>query len=566
MGNQRGFFAIRAFLVVPLLVIVTFALGISGWLSHGASLNDAAYRSVSLFDLGNDIYNGMNGFADWRFAVGRWTGLAAVFSAAIAAIATLLQERLALAVARWVKQEVVVIGGDRTATTAFEEARRAGRSVVWIGASALGSTSVRAIALPWPPEDQAKTVFEHAGDSDHILVAQEDDASAVALARAARRAAPRAYVTVLMRDSRLAEDAAASLNEPRTRVLSQSTVSARALNLRHPPFLIAKENGHPHIHALIVGFGQTGQAIARDLIVNCRTTFLDLPRITVIDPRARALEGVLRVRAPEIDEAAKFTFIEGEVGSGAISPEPDQIAAATAASGAITAAYVCLPVDTAALAAAGLLQSLLRAAHMGRPQVFVRLRDAAALPDAEKAQPGLGLLTAFGDMKSILLASEFLSKAPDAAARAFNEAYRASLSPEQRDDPDNRSARAWDSLDETYRQANRDVVAHIPAKLASAGVDPKYWRGVAGIPRPVGGCLFKDDAELERLAELEHERWNAQRRMDGWRWADIPAKDEARRLHPSLVTYETLSDPVKEYDRVYVRETQFACWGPATPP
>ena len=36
-------------------------------------------------------------------------------------------------------------------------------------------------------------------------------------------------------------------------------------------------------------------------------------------------------------------------------------------------------------------------------------------------------------------------------------------------------------------------------------------------------------------------------------------KNELRRLHPSLVPYADLSDEVKEYDRVYVRQTQDAC-------
>ena len=71
--------------------------------------------------------------------------------------------------------------------------------------------------------------------------------------------------------------------------------------LNNPPFLIAREHHHERIHALIIGFGQTGHAILRDLIVNCRATYLGLPRITIIDPHAKALEGVLRVRAPEID-------------------------------------------------------------------------------------------------------------------------------------------------------------------------------------------------------------------------------------------------------------------------
>ena len=60
----------------------------------------------------------------------------------------------------------------------------------------------------------------------------------------------------------------------------------------------------------MVGFGQTGQAIARDLIVNCRTSYLALPRLTIIDPMAEALEGVLRVRAPELDACAEPRFVD----------------------------------------------------------------------------------------------------------------------------------------------------------------------------------------------------------------------------------------------------------------
>jgi hypothetical protein len=192
----------------------------------------------------------------------------------------------------------------------------------------------------------------------------------------------------------------------------------------------------------------------------------------------------------------------------------------------------------------------------------VRLRDANTLAKQGGDQRGLDALTPFGDLDSILEACEFMSDKPDAAARAFNEAYRASLPQEMRDDPSNRSAFPWERLDETYRQADRDVVTHIPAKLASADVDPKYWRGLNGVPRPgPERKLYANDAELEVLAELEHERWNAQRRMDGWRWDDIPRKDEHRRIHPSLIPYEQLADDVKEWDRVKVRQTQHACWG-----
>jgi hypothetical protein len=563
MSRSSGSSSIRAVWAIPAVAFATVALGTWGWLDHHANLANALYRALGLFDNNNDIYGEGEGLDDWRFRIGRFTGLAVVFSTALLALGTLLQQRVSTTLARRTKQAVVIIGGDALATTAFEAARQAGRSVLWLGAGAFGAADLRTIALPWPPEDRAQSVREHTGGADHVLVAHGDDAEALTLARAARSVAKEAAITVLMRDVRLAEDAGATLNEAKTRVLSQAAVAARALAQGHPPFLIAKERRHQRIHALIIGFGQTGQAIARDLIVNCRTTYLALPRITVIDPQAKALEGVLRVRAPEIDACAESVFIEGEISSRAVHPDPAKIARTIAEAGPLTCAYVCLATDVDALSAAATLQSLLRSIDLDAPPIFVRVRELDTIAPGGQADRGLDALKPFGDLASILAASEFLSDAPDAAARAFNEAYRASLAPEQRADPANRSANAWNELDETYRQANRDAVAHIPAKLASAGVNPGRWRWITGLPRlGTGERLFANDAELEALAELEHERWLSQRRMDGWRWSDLPAKNEARRLHPSMVPYSQLSDEVKEYDRVYVRQTQDACGGP----
>ncbi len=559
MARSSFKFRIQPAWVVSLLALATVSLGTLAWMDQGQTFADALYRSAALFSY-NDVYGGGSPLHDWRIQVGRWFDLLVIFSAAIMALAALLQTQMALIVARGLPQDVVIIGSDAIASSAFEVAHHSGSSALWIGAEALSTSTIRCIALAWPAGDPARTVREHAIDAEHILVAETDCAKALAMARAAREAAPEAWITVLMHDVRLAEDAAATLNEARTRVLSQAAVSARALTIEHPPFLIARELGHERIHALIVGFGRTGQAIARDLIVNCRTTYLKPPRITVIDPNARALEGVFRVRAPEADASAEFTFIDGRIDSTAVAPDPTVIARAVADAGPITTAYVCVTGDTQALGAAGMLQALARAVDIGQPAIFVRLRDSDAVGAKRADRRGLDTLIPFGDLDMILEASEFLNDEPDAAARAFNEAYRRGLPEAAREDPANRSGYPWDRLDETFRQANRDVVAHVPAKLASAGVDPSMWKGLRTIPRLTEGALYANAAELEALSELEHDRWNAQRRMDGWRWTDAASKDELRRLHPSLVAYDQLTDPVKEYDRGNVRETQAVCW------
>lgn len=57
----------------------------------------------------------------------------------------------------------------------------------------------------------------------------------------------------------------------------------------------------------------------------------------------------------------------------------------------------------------------------------------------------------------------------------------------------------------------------------------------------------------ERLAENAHEVWARQRIRDGWVWG--PARDDARKQHPSLIAYEELTDDERDYDRQVALET-----------
>jgi hypothetical protein len=57
----------------------------------------------------------------------------------------------------------------------------------------------------------------------------------------------------------------------------------------------------------------------------------------------------------------------------------------------------------------------------------------------------------------------------------------------------------------------------------------------------------------ELLAKNAHENWARQRMDDGWKYG--PKRDDARKEHPSLVPYESLSESEKEYDRRTAMET-----------
>ena len=74
-------------------------------------------------------------------------------------------------------------------------------------------------------------------------------------------------------------------------------------------------------------------------------------------------------------------------------------------------------------------------------------------------------------------------------------------------------------------------------------------------PRDTSGVkLPREISELtELLAKNTHENWAKGRMAEGWRYG--PRRDDEKKEHPSLVSYEQLSESEKEYDRTTAMET-----------
>jgi ppGpp synthetase/RelA/SpoT-type nucleotidyltranferase len=125
----------------------------------------------------------------------------------------------------------------------------------------------------------------------------------------------------------------------------------------------------------------------------------------------------------------------------------------------------------------------------------------------------------------------------DTIARRIHEAYLAETSVAR--------LPPWDTLDESFRDANRLQADHIFAKLRQIGctVHSVTDRRIA--------LMEFTDAEVETVAEMEHGRWNAERLAHGWRWG--PARDDGKRRNPYLVSWAQLPDDVKTWDRSTVR-------------
>ncbi|MFD2794799.1 RyR domain-containing protein [Promicromonospora vindobonensis] len=102
----------------------------------------------------------------------------------------------------------------------------------------------------------------------------------------------------------------------------------------------------------------------------------------------------------------------------------------------------------------------------------------------------------------------------------------------------------WEDLPEALRASNRGWVVGLPERLARMGAT------IA--PREGASEVVFEGAELEQLAEAEHELWESVRVQQGWRGG--PVRDDAAKVHPMIgVPWSELPEANREKDRDVVR-------------
>jgi hypothetical protein len=106
-------------------------------------------------------------------------------------------------------------------------------------------------------------------------------------------------------------------------------------------------------------------------------------------------------------------------------------------------------------------------------------------------------------------------------------------------------ARKWDELPEDIKYSNLSQARHIVDKLRLIGC--------SAVPKEGGSSLLAmlDDAEVEYLSIVEHDRWMEERISSGWIYGEV--KDAEKRISPYIVPWETLTEEIKQLDRNTVR-------------
>ena len=518
------------------------------------SFSDSLYRSLQLFVLES---GGTPPPTPWQLDVARALAPLVAVYAAVGAVLALFREQLQrLRIRLFARDHVVVAGLGAKGFQLARAFREAGLRVVVIERDEqnplVRSCRERHIpVLAGDASDERLLARARADRARHLVATCGDDGVNAQVALAARLVPRRrsgaltAFVHLddldLWRLLGAEELGRAERDDLRLEFFNVTDAAARVMLEEHP---FEHDAASPHV--LLVGLEELGRRMLLHMAARWReapTTGERRLRVTVLGPEAgREIDALVRCH-PEL---ADLCEIEARTVGPAVG-DLDPVRALSAGA-APSVAYVTLPRETDALAAALALRTN---RDLGLARVVVAVQDeqdgiATALRASVGAREGVA---AFGVLSRTLTPELLLRGTGEVLARAKHEQYVHAERLKGRTPEENPSMRPWEQLPDVLKESNRRFADGIGPKLAAAGLvivpDP--------LADPATAVAALSEEEVEELARLEHDRWCRDLERDGWRRTS-GAKDPERRLHPQLVTWAELSEEERDKDRDPMRE------------
>lgn len=492
------------------------------------------------------------------------TGLAAIlgpasFFAAIGGIVWVLLDNQRKAwLLRRAKNHAVIVGYGGKGRERAQESAHDGDRVVAIESAATESAIAHAkehgvLLVEGDAREErmlARARIDHAAS---VVVATGDDARNLSLARA---------IADRIRKGR-GRNVHASIGNPLIRraltsselpgnidIFSTEEFAAYGLCNSARFFAVADLLGHARVHVVIVGFGPLATHLTAQIIRTNLLSGLTHPAITILCSHPQEARNALRLAYPGTDGVAdirtlKYDPLGWPPDDGSLMDEVEKVGPVTAVVVLNEGAFEAVP------NALAIREAARRSGRWPAP-IFFAIEAHEHFGTLEHPLKGTkrysDVLQPFDT--SAALCTMRHTRERDRIARAIHERYL-HVQQEHRArgiKPSNAEAlRSWDDLPLTFRQASRRAADHIPAKLASAGcIVPDGALNLSiDVDQILGSPLF------ETLAELEHDAWAIDRRLEGWRPG--PVRDDASRIHDQLVPYDKLPDEAKMLDRDQIR-------------
>ena len=306
-------------------------------------------------------------------------------------------------------------------------------------------------------------------------------------------------------------------------------------------------------HLILLGFGRMGRSVAARAakvghFANAtRDPSLRL-RISVIDREAERAREALLFRHPNIELCCDLEFHSFPAETGSARKLVD---AWCADPNSLASVVVCFDDEPRAVE---IVTRMLPTFNRYGTRVAVRMAQNTQLSGVGRTIWNNVALASpvrdFGTLREQCRQTSQEDSITESIAQSMHLAFVAKRLADERTAERDRSVADWPSLNESFRESNRQQAHHLCIKLRALGCE------IADLddPRPAVNPLLGEDtnAALEVLARMEHDRWCAQRWLDGWTYLSGP-KDGESRTSPHLVSWQELPEAIREYDREAVR-------------
>lgn len=494
----------------------------------------------------------------WTLEIARWSGAIAAFGTVLNTLAAVFADRLDGWFIRRLSGHAIVVGVGQTGSEIASGLMREGYCVVVLEADednpAMVSLAKRgAIVLHADARETRTLNAAGIGNAAVLVTVAGKDSTNLEVVAAVKEAFQHAgnatstlscYVHVA--DNHLSGLFDFQEDGPESRIRQASfdrfTNSARLTLSRFPldGGGIAIEDSR-QVHLVIVNCNELGEALLLHALAIGHYANSRPIKISVVDPKACRMRQQLLCRIPELEACGELQFIEGETSTANVR---ELLTAAFTDQGQVVTVAIC---DWDAVASMRQLVEVAGCSPPDNSRVLLHLgEDERALDSFSLETTFPFQLGTFGEVASACSIEAVLRESLDEIARKVHDHYGAKRVADG-DNPEQFPAmRPWDQLSPEFREMNRQQADHIPVKLRAVG----FRLATTDADAEVGRIELSED-EIEALAESEHARWCASRRLAGWRYGTT--RDDKRKLHPDLIPWSELDEKTREYDRAPVR-------------
>ncbi|MGW2090947.1 RyR domain-containing protein [Promicromonospora sukumoe] len=516
------------------LVIVSLSLGCWGLIldtTHvpGRTWYDVVYHDLQLFVMGADPASD-GGPLSWQLQVARFLAPGTAVYALFEAARALFTGEIRRFRERRARGHAIVVGQTDAADTVTAALETAGHRVL---------RTPDAAGLPDVGLTGATVLYACGDDTTDATANVLTVAEAEAAVRSAGSGPERLYAHVSDPDLGVALQARhLSCAEPGVDFFTLDVIAAQALAVREVRRVLDAPGGPaPVTHLVVVGSGEFAKALvvglAREweLAADGLRLLVDL---TADD--ADHVAGELRARWSPVAQRIELRAVPVLGAGGAAVPDT---------------VYVCHASDGASLRVA---LTATRLWHGGPGSLVLLLDGLAGLTGAFGTDASRVLDNLDGRLRTVTT-RDLLADVERAEARAHDDMYERIARSVHHVYLRNQLERGvgwgevpamvrWEDLPEDLRASNRGWVVGLPARLSRMGAT------IA--PRDGAAEVVFEGAELDRLAEAEHELWESVRVAQGWRTG--PVRDDAARVHPMIgMPWSELPEANREKDRDVVR-------------